>query len=149
MAQGTPSFFKLIPGRCSSRQGRICGGQHPIEQIVLDILPRNVADGIAEIEELMDVDGVGEGLQAKRRCLSVIIDHLMPPLTRAESYGPLQDLERQVDEYYDALMVDPRRSKLLRRTILATIVEHALAWERTLPRGDGRPAPSRHATVMH
>ena len=53
-----------------------------------------------------------------------IIDHLMPPLTRAENYGPLQDLERQVDEYYEALMVDPRRAKLLRKTILAGIVAH-------------------------
>ncbi|MFC0679770.1 cobaltochelatase subunit CobN [Lysobacter korlensis] len=72
------------------------------------------------------VNDPGEGSQAKRRANAVIIDHLMPPLTRAENYGPLQDLERQVDEYYDALMIDPRRSKLLRKTILATIVEHRL-----------------------
>src|ERR1700761_6071516 len=56
------------------------------------------------------VNDPGEGSQAKRRVQAVIVDHLMPPLTRAESYGPLQDLERQVDEYYEALMVDPRRS---------------------------------------
>src|SRR5579863_182969 len=72
------------------------------------------------------VNDPGEGSQAKRRAQAVIIDHLMPPLTRAENYGPLQDLERQVDEYYEALMVDPRRAKLLRKTILATIVEHRL-----------------------
>ena len=61
------------------------------------------------------VNDPGEGSQAKRRAQAVIIDHLMPPLTRAENYGPLQDLERQVDEYYEALMVDPRRAKLLRQ----------------------------------
>ena len=72
------------------------------------------------------VNDPGEGSQAKRRAQAVIIDHLMPPLTRAENYGPLQDLERQVDEYYEALMVDPRRSRLLRKSILATIVEHQL-----------------------
>ncbi|MEK6297004.1 MAG: cobaltochelatase subunit CobN, partial [Paraburkholderia tropica] len=72
------------------------------------------------------VNDPGEGSQAKRRAQAVIVDHLMPPLTRAENYGPLQDLERQVDEYYEALMVDPRRAKLLRKTILATIVEHKL-----------------------
>ncbi|MEX3982370.1 cobaltochelatase subunit CobN [Paraburkholderia sp. EG287A] len=72
------------------------------------------------------VNDPGEGSQAKRRAQAVIIDHLMPPLTRAENYGPLQDLERQVDEYYEALMVDPRRAKLLRKTILATIIEHRL-----------------------
>ncbi len=78
------------------------------------------------------VNDPGEGSQAKRRTQAVIIDHLMPPLTRAENYGPLQDLERQVDEYYDALMVDPRRAKLLRRTILDTIVTHRLHEELSL-----------------
>ncbi len=72
------------------------------------------------------VNDPGEGSQAKRRAQAVIIDHLMPPLTRAENYGPLQDLERQVDEYYEALMVDPRRAKLLRKTILDGIVKHRL-----------------------
>ena len=83
------------------------------------------------------VNDPGEGAQAKRRAQAVIVDHLMPPLTRAESYGPLQDLERQVDEYYDALMVDARRAKLLRRTILATVVEHRLHEELSMaePRG--------------
>ena len=36
------------------------------------------------------VNDPGEGTQAKRRSAAVIIDHLTPPLTRAESYGPLQ-----------------------------------------------------------
>ncbi|RLK39230.1 cobaltochelatase subunit CobN [Cupriavidus plantarum] len=72
------------------------------------------------------VNDPGEGAQAKRRAQAVIIDHLMPPLTRAENYGPLQDLERQVDEYYEALTVDPRRAKLLRRSILDTIMRQQL-----------------------
>ncbi|WP_137925432.1 cobaltochelatase subunit CobN [Cupriavidus sp. 2SB] len=72
------------------------------------------------------VNDPGEGAQAKRRAQAVIIDHLMPPLTRAENYGPLQDLERQVDEYYEALSIDPRRAKLLRREILQSIVSQQL-----------------------
>lgn len=68
------------------------------------------------------VNDPGEGSQAKRRAQAVIVDHLMPPLTRAENYGPLQDLERQVDEYYEALLVDPRRARALRGEILAGIV---------------------------
>ena len=55
------------------------------------------------------VNDPGEGTQAKRRARRVIIDHLTPPLTRAESYGPLRELERLVDEYYEAASVDPRR----------------------------------------
>ncbi|MGM0561684.1 MAG: cobaltochelatase subunit CobN, partial [Pseudomonadota bacterium] len=64
------------------------------------------------------VNDPGEGTQAKRRAQAVIIDHLTPPLTRAETYGPLKDLELLVDEYYEAAGVDPRRIKVLRQDIL-------------------------------
>ena len=64
------------------------------------------------------VNDPGEGTQAKRRTSAVIIDHLTPPLTRAETYGPLKDLEALVDEYYLASGLDPRRLKLLRSHIL-------------------------------
>lgn len=65
------------------------------------------------------VNDPGEGTQAKRRTSAVIVDHLTPPLTRAESYGPLRDLEALVDEYYEAAGVDPRRIDHLRREILS------------------------------
>ena len=64
------------------------------------------------------VNDPGEGTQAKRRAGAVIVDHLTPPLTRAESYGPLRDLEQLVDEYYDAAGVDPRRIKVLSKQIV-------------------------------
>jgi len=64
------------------------------------------------------VNDPGEGTQAKRRAQAVIVDHLTPPLTRAESYGPLADLELLVDEYYEAAGVDPRRLAVLREQIL-------------------------------
>ncbi|MCM2293700.1 cobaltochelatase subunit CobN [Allorhizobium sp. BGMRC 0089] len=64
------------------------------------------------------VNDPGEGTQAKRRTSAVIIDHLTPPLTRAESYGPLKDLEALVDEYYQALGHDPRRVRLLQKQIV-------------------------------
>ncbi len=64
------------------------------------------------------VNDPGEGTQAKRRAQAVIIDHLVPPLTRAESYGPLRDLEKLVDEYYQAVMLDAPRAELLRREIV-------------------------------
>jgi cobaltochelatase CobN len=64
------------------------------------------------------VNDPGEGTQAKRRAQAVIVDHLTPPLTRAESYGPLKDLEQLVDEYYEAAGVDPRRLRVLAADIL-------------------------------
>ncbi len=65
------------------------------------------------------VNDPGEGTQAKRRTAAVIVDHLMPPLARAESYGPLRDLEQLVDEYYEAAGVDPRRIRVLTEEILS------------------------------
>ncbi len=65
------------------------------------------------------VNDPGEGTQAKRRAQAVIVDHLTPPLTRAESYGPLRRLEQLVDEYYEAAAVDPRRLKVLKEEIVA------------------------------
>jgi cobaltochelatase CobN len=65
------------------------------------------------------VNDPGEGAQAKRRAQAVIVDHLTPPLTRAESYGALRDLECLVDEYFEAAGVDPRRLKVLSEEIVS------------------------------
>ena len=65
------------------------------------------------------VNDPGEGTQAKRRASAVIVDHLTPPLTRAESHGPMAELEGLVDEYYEAASVDPRRVAHLRAEILS------------------------------
>ena len=64
------------------------------------------------------VNDPGEGTQAKRRTGAAIIDHLVPPLTRAETYGPLKDLEALLDEYYAASGMDRRRLTGLRKRIL-------------------------------
>ncbi|KKB08731.1 cobaltochelatase subunit CobN [Devosia chinhatensis] len=64
------------------------------------------------------VNDPGEGTQAKRRTGAVIIDHLVPPLTRADTYGPLKDLEALLDEYYAASGMDRRRLADLKRRIL-------------------------------
>ncbi|RMT37642.1 cobaltochelatase subunit CobN [Pseudomonas syringae] len=69
------------------------------------------------------VNDPGEGAQAKRRTQAVIIDHLMPPLTRAETYGPLRNLELLADEFYEAQMLDPRRARELQRDILELVRE--------------------------
>ncbi len=72
------------------------------------------------------VNDPGEGTQAKRRTAAVILDHLTPPLSRAETYGPLKDLEALVDEYYEAAGVDPRRLDHLRREIRTLISSERL-----------------------
>ena len=45
------------------------------------------------------VDGVGEGIQAKRRGLAVMVDHLTPPLESTELYDRLLELRQLVESY--------------------------------------------------
>ena len=66
------------------------------------------------------VNDPGEGAQAKRRASAVIVDHLMPPMTRAELYGPLAALETLIDEYALAAGMDRRRREHLEREIVST-----------------------------
>lgn len=72
------------------------------------------------------VNDPGEGAQAKRRTSAVIVDHLTPPLARAESHGVAAELEVLLDEYYLAQGVDPRRLKTLTRDILEAAERHGL-----------------------
>lgn len=72
------------------------------------------------------VNDPGEGSQAKRRAQAVILDHLTPPMTRAELYGPLQQLEHLIDEYYDAQTLDPSRLSLIRDRITTLIQQEHL-----------------------
>jgi len=64
------------------------------------------------------VNDPGEGTQAKRRAQAVIVDHLTPPLARAGGYGALAELERLIDEYYEAAHGDFRRVAVLAAAIL-------------------------------
>ena len=72
------------------------------------------------------VNDPGEGAQAKRRAQGVIIDHLTPPMTRAELYGPLQQLEGLVDEYYEAQSLDLSRLPIIRDRIVKLILDEHL-----------------------
>ncbi|MBW4547409.1 MAG: cobaltochelatase subunit CobN [Symplocastrum torsivum CPER-KK1] len=72
------------------------------------------------------VNDPGEGSQAKRRSQAVIIDHLTPPMTRAELYGSLQKLEGLIDEYYEAQSLDPSRLSLIGDRIVRLVVQENL-----------------------
>ncbi|NEO25403.1 MAG: cobaltochelatase subunit CobN, partial [Kamptonema sp. SIO4C4] len=72
------------------------------------------------------VNDPGEGSQAKRRSHAVILDHLTPPLTRAELYGGLQQLETLIDEYYEAQTLDPTRLPIIAEKITQLVQEEHL-----------------------
>ncbi len=55
------------------------------------------------------VNDPGEGAQAKRRAHAVVVDHLVPPMMRAESYDELADLEALMDEYARLEVLDPSK----------------------------------------
>ncbi len=85
------------------------------------------------------VNDPGEGAQAKRRTQGVIIDHLMPPMSRAETYGELAKLEALVDEYYQAMGMDTRRELWLREQIMEQVEQTHILEELNLntPQLDG------------
>jgi cobaltochelatase CobN len=110
----------------------------------------------------------GEGAQAKRRSHAVIIDHLTPPMTSADAYGPLGQLMQLVDEYYQVEMLDPSKMPLVQKQIWDLIQEanlqgdlkflmqakhgdHVHEWEEALT-ADGTPvtlAQMRGQEISH
>jgi len=87
----------------------------------------------------------GEGCQAKRRTAAVVVDHLPPPMTQADSYGVLKALESSIDEYYEAQRLDRRRAELLAARILQEAESLGLAEDLGL---DGRDPPEVRLTKL-
>ena len=67
------------------------------------------------------VNDPGEGTQAKRRAHAVIIDHLVPPMARADSYGELAKLEQLLDEYATVAALDPDKLPAVRAQIWSLV----------------------------
>lgn len=63
------------------------------------------------------VNDPGEGAQAKRRAHAVIVDHLIPPMARAESYGDIARLEQLLDEHANIAAMDPAKLPAIRGEI--------------------------------
>ncbi|GAA4384330.1 cobaltochelatase subunit CobN [Tsukamurella soli] len=63
------------------------------------------------------VNDPGEGTQAKRRAHAVLVDHLIPPMARAESYGDVARLEQLLDEYANVASLDPAKLPMIRQQI--------------------------------
>ncbi len=63
------------------------------------------------------VNDPGEGAQAKRRAHATIIDHLIPPMARAETYGDIARLEQLMDEHANIAAMDPAKLPAVRGEI--------------------------------
>ncbi|WP_260639624.1 cobaltochelatase subunit CobN [Streptomyces angustmyceticus] len=79
------------------------------------------------------VNDPGEGTQAKRRVHATLVDHLVPPMARAESYGDIARLEQLLDEYAAISAMDPAKLPAIRAQIWTLIqaakLDHDLGME--------------------
>ncbi|MDR3658781.1 MAG: cobaltochelatase subunit CobN, partial [Mycobacterium sp.] len=67
------------------------------------------------------VNDPGEGTQAKRRAHAVLVDHLIPPMARAETYGDIARLEQLLDEHASVAALDPGKLPAIRQQIWTLI----------------------------
>ncbi|MDP9117041.1 MAG: cobaltochelatase subunit CobN, partial [Actinomycetota bacterium] len=67
------------------------------------------------------VNDPGEGTQAKRRVHATLVDHLVPPMARAESYGDVARLEQLLDEHAQIASMDPGKLPAVRAQIWTLI----------------------------
>ncbi len=63
------------------------------------------------------VNDPGEGTQAKRRAHATLVDHLIPPMARAETYGDISRLEQLLDEHSNIAALDPAKLPAIRQQI--------------------------------
>ncbi len=114
-----------------------------------DCLPDAVLGPLPHLYPFI-VNDPGEGIQAKRRASAVIIDHLTPPMTRAELHDDLARLETLVDEYALAADLDPQAGHHARRGHSVTGAGAAARCRRQRDTGHAdqrRPARARCASL--
>ncbi|QTH58845.1 cobaltochelatase subunit CobN [Corynebacterium hindlerae] len=79
------------------------------------------------------VNDPGEGTQAKRRAHAVLVDHMIPPMSRAESYGDITRLEQLLDEHQNISAMDPAKLPAIRQEIwtllTAAKMDQDLGWD--------------------
>ena len=63
------------------------------------------------------VNDPGEGSQAKRRAHATLVDHMVPPMARADSYGDIARLEQLLDEHANIAAMDPAKLPAVRAQI--------------------------------
>ncbi|MCW2814973.1 MAG: cobN [Nocardioides sp.] len=93
------------------------------------------------------VNDPGEGAQAKRRAHATIVDHLIPPMARAESYGDIARLEQLLDEHANIAAMDPAKLPAIRGEIWQLM--HAAEMHRDLGLEEQPDDESFDDFIMH
>jgi cobaltochelatase CobN len=86
------------------------------------------------------VNNPGEAAQAKRRNAAITIGHMTPPLVEAGLHGAAIELEALFDEYAAAETLDPKRARIIGRTLLERAADTGLATESGLNLAAGESA---------
>lgn len=84
---GTHGTLEWLPGKSVALSGDCC--------------PDYVMDSLPDIYPYI-IGNPGEGTQAKRRASAVIIDHMVPVMTRVGGYDEIEELETVVQRYMDS-----------------------------------------------
>lgn len=93
------------------------------------------------------VNDPGEGAQAKRRAHATIVDHLVPPMARAETYGDIARLEQLLDEHANIAAMDPAKLPAIRGEIWQLM--HAAEMHRDLGLEEQPDDESFDDFIMH
>ena len=72
------------------------------------------------------INDPGEGSQAKRRAHATVVDHLIPAMTTADSYGDIARIEQLMDEHYQCQTLDPSKLPLLEAQIWEVVQQAEL-----------------------
>ncbi|WP_217711473.1 cobaltochelatase subunit CobN [Actinomadura sp. NAK00032] len=103
---GKHGNLEWLPGKAAGMSAR-CGTDAALGDVPL-IYPFLVNDP-------------GEGTQAKRRAHAVLVDHMVPPMARAETYGDIARLEQLLDEHAAIAAMDPAKLPAIRAQIWTLI----------------------------
>jgi cobaltochelatase CobN len=87
------------------------------------------------------VNDPGEGAQAKRRSHAIIVDHLVPPLTRADAYDDTARLEQLLDQHAQVASLDPSKLPAVRRQVWELLVNAEIHRDLGLDRRYGATGP--------
>jgi len=87
------------------------------------------------------VNDPGEGAQAKRRSHAVVVDHLVPPLTRADAYDDIARLEQLLDQHAQVASLDPSKLPAVRRQVWDLLVNAEIHRDLGLDRRYGTDGP--------
>ncbi|MGH3621552.1 MAG: cobaltochelatase subunit CobN, partial [Sciscionella sp.] len=72
------------------------------------------------------VNDPGEGTQAKRRGHACVVDHMIPPMARADTYGDMAKLEQLLDEYATVQALDPEKLPTVRDQVWELVIAASL-----------------------